>query len=133
VRFSRFGSCTGGRFDRGVCARAAPTSVEIPGRAGRRPAIRRILLGKNMESKLPIASLTKLMTAIVTLTPSSTRRSRDDHQADVDSCAARTPACRSAPRSRATSCCTSPHGSENRAASAIASSYPAGKTRACWR
>jgi len=26
-----------------------------------------ILLGKNMESKLPIASLTKLMTAIVTL------------------------------------------------------------------
>jgi len=68
--------CTGGRFDRGVCARAAPTGVEIPGRAGRRQQSGEILLGKNMESKLPIASLTKLMTRSSRWTLSSTRRSR---------------------------------------------------------
>jgi len=66
-----------------------------------------ILLGKNMESKLPIASLTKLMTAIVTL---DAELDPDEpvmiSKADVDRLRGSHSRCRSAPRSRATSYCT---------------------------
>src|SRR5258705_10580533 len=59
----------------------AVVSTAVPARELRQPALKsqaalvvdqqsgEVLLGKNMESKLPIASLTKLMTPIFTLDP----------------------------------------------------------------
>jgi len=88
-----------------------------------------ILLGKNMESKLPIASLIKLMTAIVTL----------DAELDPDEPVTITKAdvarlggshCRlqvGAALTRDELLHLALMASENRAASAIASSYPGGK------
>jgi len=88
-----------------------------------------ILLGKNMESKLPIASLTKLMTAIVTLdaeldadepvtiTKADVDRLRGSHsRLQVGTTLTRDELLHLALMA-----------SENRAASAIASSYPGGK------
>jgi D-alanyl-D-alanine endopeptidase (penicillin-binding protein 7) len=88
-----------------------------------------ILLGKNMESKLPIASLTKLMTAIVTL---DAELDPDEpvmiSKADVDRLRG------SHSRLQVGTTLTRDEllhlalmASENRAASAIASSYPGGK------
>lgn len=88
-----------------------------------------VLLGKNMESKLPIASLTKLMTAIVTLdaeldpdepvtvTKADVDRLRGSHsRLQVGTTLTRDELLHLALMA-----------SENRAASAIASSYPGGK------
>lgn len=88
-----------------------------------------ILLGKNVESKLPIASLTKLMTAIVTLdaeldpdepvtiTKADVDRLRGSHsRLQVGTMLTRDELLHLALMA-----------SENRAASAIASSYPGGK------
>ena len=88
-----------------------------------------ILLGKNMESKLPIASLTKLMTAIVTLdaeldpdepvtiTKADVDRLRGSHsRLQVGTTLTRDELLHLALMA-----------SENRAASAITSSYPGGK------
>src|SRR3989454_7919135 len=88
-----------------------------------------ILLGKNMESKLPIASLTKLMTAIVTLdaeldpdepvtiSKADVHRLRGSHsRLQVGTTLTRDELLHLALMA-----------SENRAASAIASSYPGGK------
>ena len=88
-----------------------------------------ILLGKNMESKLPIASLTKLMTAIVTL---DAELDPDEpvtiSKADVDRLRG------SHSRLQVGTTLTRDDllhlalmASENRAASAITSSYPGGK------
>jgi len=88
-----------------------------------------ILLGKNMESKLPIASLTKLMTAIVTL---DAELDPDEpvtiSKADVDRLRG------SHSRLQVGTTLTRDEllhlalmASENRAASAITSSYPGGK------
>jgi len=88
-----------------------------------------ILLGKNMESKLPIASLTKLMTAIVTL---DAELDPDEPvtiaKADVDRLRG------SHSRLQVGTTLTRDEllhlalmASENRAASAISSSYPGGK------
>src|SRR5437899_9029290 len=88
-----------------------------------------ILLGKNMESKLPIASLTKLMTAIVTL---DAELDPDEpvtiSKADVDRLRG------SHSRLQGGTTLTRDEllhlalmASENRAASAITSSYPGGK------
>src|SRR6266571_4243087 len=88
-----------------------------------------ILLGKNMESKLPIASLTKLMTAIVTL---DAELDPDElvtiSKADVDRLRG------SHSRLQVGTTLTRDEllhlalmASENRAASAIASAYPGGK------
>ena len=88
-----------------------------------------ILLGKNMESKLPIASLTKLMTAIVTL---DAELDPDEpvtiSKADVDRLRG------SHSRLQVGTMLTRDEllhlalmASENRAASAITSSYPGGK------
>jgi len=88
-----------------------------------------ILLGKNMESSLPIASLTKLMTAIVTLdaeldpdepvtiTKADVDRLRGSHsRLQVGTVLTRDELLHLALMA-----------SENRAASALASSYPGGK------
>jgi len=88
-----------------------------------------ILLGKNMESTLPIASLTKLMTAIVTLdaeldpdepvtiTKADVDRLRGSHsRLQVGTTLTRDEMLHLALMA-----------SENRAASALASSYPGGK------
>jgi len=88
-----------------------------------------VLLGKNMESKLPIASLTKLMTAIVTLdaeldpdepvtvTKADVDRLRGSHsRLQVGTTLTRDELLHLALMA-----------SENRAASAITSSYPGGK------
>ena len=88
-----------------------------------------ILLGKNMESTLPIASLTKLMTAIVTLdaeldpdepvtiTKADVDRLRGSHsRLQVGTILTRDELLHLALMA-----------SENRAASALASSYPGGK------
>jgi len=88
-----------------------------------------VLLGKNMESKLPIASLTKLMTAIVTLdaeldpdepvtvTKADVDRLRGSHsRLQVGTTLTRDELLHLALMA-----------SENRAASALASSYPGGK------
>ena len=88
-----------------------------------------ILLGKNMESTLPIASLTKLMTAIVTLdaeldpdepvtiTKADVDRLRGSHsRLQVGTVLTRDELLHLALMA-----------SENRAASALASSYPGGK------
>ena len=88
-----------------------------------------ILLGKNMESTLPIASLTKLMTAIVTLdaeldpdepvtiTKADVDRLRGSHsRLQVGTTLTRDELLHLALMA-----------SENRAASALASSYPGGK------
>lgn len=88
-----------------------------------------VLLGKNMESTLPIASLTKLMTAIVTLdaeldleepvtiTKADVDRLRGSHsRLQVGTTLTRDELLHLALMA-----------SENRAASAIASSYPGGK------
>src|SRR2546427_2621053 len=88
-----------------------------------------ILLGKNMESKLPIASLTKLMTAIVTLdaeldpdepvtiTKADVDRLRGSHsRLQVGTTLTRDEMLHLALMA-----------SENRAASALAGSYPGGK------
>ena len=88
-----------------------------------------ILLGKNMESKLPIASLTKLMTAIVTLDAElDPDESVTISKADVDRLRG------SHSRLQVGTTLTRDEllhlalmASENRAASAIASSYPGGK------
>lgn len=88
-----------------------------------------ILLGKNAESKLPIASLTKLMTAIVTL---DAELDQDEPvtiaKADVDRLRG------SHSRLQVGTTLTRDEmlhlalmASENRAASAIANSYPGGK------
>src|SRR5438105_13649839 len=88
-----------------------------------------ILLGKNMESKLPIASLTKLMTAIVTL---DAELDPDEpvtiSKADVDRLRG------SHSRLQVGTTLTRDDllhlalmASENRAASPITSSYPGGK------
>ncbi len=88
-----------------------------------------VLLGKNMETKVPIASLTKLMTAIVTLdaeldpdelvtvTKADVDRLRGSHsRLQVGTTLTRDELLHLALMA-----------SENRAASAIASSYPGGK------
>jgi len=88
-----------------------------------------VLLGKNMESKLPIASLTKLMTAIVTLDAElDPDESVTISKADVDRLRG------SHSRLQVGTTLTRDEllhlalmASENRAASAIASSYPGGK------
>src|SRR5258708_6110876 len=93
------------------------------------PQSREGLLGKNMESKFPIASLTKLMTAIVTLgaeldpdepvtvTQAHVDRLRGSHsRLQVGTTLTRDELLHLALMA-----------SENRAASAIASSYPGGK------
>ena len=87
------------------------------------------LLGKNMESKLPIASLTKLMTAIVTLDAElDSEEPVTITKADVDRLRG------SHSRLQVGTTLTRDEllhlalmASENRAASAIASSYPGGK------
>ncbi|HYU68806.1 MAG TPA: serine hydrolase [Burkholderiales bacterium] len=116
-------------------------SAPVFGRELRQPALKsqaalvvdqqsgEILLGKNMESTLPIASLTKLMTAIVTL---DAELDPDEPvtitKADVDRLRG------SQSRLRVGTTLTRDEllhlalmASENRAASAIASSYPGGK------
>lgn len=119
----------------------AVVSNAVPARELRQPALKsqaalvvdqqsgEILLGKNMESKLPIASLTKLMTAIVTLdaeldpdepvtiTKADVDRLRGSHsRLQVGTTLTRDDLLHLALMA-----------SENRAASAIASSYPGGK------
>jgi D-alanyl-D-alanine endopeptidase (penicillin-binding protein 7) len=88
-----------------------------------------ILLGKNAESKLPIASLTKLMTAIVTLDAElDSEEQVTVTKADVDRLRG------SHSRLQVGTTLTRDEmlhlalmASENRAASAIANSYPGGK------
>jgi len=94
-----------------------------------------VLLGKNMESKLPIASLTKLMTAIVTL---DAELDPDEPvtvtKADVDRLRGSHSACRWERRSRATSCSTSPSWPRKTAPPRrLQAPIRAEKTRACWR
>ena len=119
----------------------AVVSTAVPARELRQPALKsqaalvvdqhsgEILLGKNMESKLPIASLTKLMTAIVTL---DAELDPDEpvtiSKADVDRLRG------SHSRLQVGTTLTRDEllhlalmASENRAASAITSSYPGGK------
>ena len=94
-----------------------------------------ILLGKNVESKLPIASLTKLMTAIVTL---DAELDADEpvtiSKADVDRLRGSHSRLKWERRSRATSCCTSPSWLR-KTAPPPRSQAPTRveKTRACWR
>lgn len=119
----------------------AVVSTAVSARELRQPALKsqaalvidqqsgEILLGKNMESKLPIASLTKLMTAIVTLdaeldpdepvtvTKADVDRLRGSHsRLQVGTTLTRDELLHLALMA-----------SENRAASAITSSYPGGK------
>jgi D-alanyl-D-alanine endopeptidase (penicillin-binding protein 7) len=119
----------------------AVVSTPVLAREGRQPALKsqaalvvdqesgEILLGKNAESKLPIASLTKLMTAIVTLdaelepeepvtiTKSDVDRLRGSHsRLQVGTTLTRDEMLHLALMA-----------SENRAASAIANSYPGGR------
>jgi len=88
-----------------------------------------ILLGKNTESQLPIASLTKLMTAIVTLDAEAhTRRERDHRSRGRGQAAplAFAPAGRAA-LTRDELLHLALMASENRAASALGRSYPGGR------
>jgi len=119
----------------------AVVSTPVRAREGRQPSLKsqaalvvdqesgEILLGKNAESKLPIASLTKLMTAIVTLdaeldpeesvtiTKSDVDRLRGSHsRLQVGTTLTRDEMLHLALMA-----------SENRAASAIANSYPGGR------